>query len=202
MNKLYNKQYGSAVRTIPDEYKDALLKFLKPEEGDQILEIGVNKGELLRFIREYSPNTHGIDVNEEIVKEYGDPKIVHADATKLPHKENFFNKSFSSHTLEHIPDLYSVFKQLERVTKDGGLSLHFFPSALIRGVDGAFWDAWKITKNPIKALIIARQLHVHNLNPQKIQQFINGTRWKITHSEKIYVPAEKGSAWLVLLKKG
>jgi hypothetical protein len=49
--------------------------------------------------------------------------------------------------------------------------------------------------------MIARQLHVHNLNPERLLPLYAHTNWRLLRGEKIYVPAEFGSAWFVLLEK-
>lgn len=177
--------------TIIPIYKNKVIEWLYPKPGDVILEIGSGSGDLLRFLKQTSPNSFGADINEYILKKHSQEGTIVSDATQLALRDNSVDKSVSLHTLEHIPNLSIVFKELDRVTTDRGVSLHVFPSALIRGIDGALVDAWRMTHNPIKLVKIARQLHVHNLNPSRLTKFLEGTSWKIIKSERLFVPEEK-----------
>lgn len=200
MNDLYQQQYHSVQgREVPQDYKNITKEWLDPQKDDEILEMGSQSGDMLRFIRQYAPKTLGSDLNPESTKITDN--VIEADATNLPLKDNQLDKSFSIHTIEHIPDLSAVFKELDRVTKPGGLTLHAFPSSLIRGVDGAYIDAWNMTKHPVKALKVARELHVHKLNPKKLAKFLEGTHWKIAKSKRLFVSKERGFSWVVLLQK-
>lgn len=199
--KLYTKEYGEKIREIPPVYKGKIMEWLLPGHEDVILEIGSNKGELLDFLRKHAPHTFGSDLNQGILVETKKPNTLEADATKLPIKSASIDKSVSLHTIEHIPELGNVFQELDRATKEGGLSFHAFPSALIRGLDGALIDAWKMTHNPFKAFMIARQLHVHNLNPDRLKRFLTDTNWNLIESERVFVPEERGYSWMVLLQK-
>lgn len=201
MNNLYTRFYGVQMRKVPAEYQQKIIDWLLPNKQDKILEIGANKGDVQLFLRKLSPNTIGIDINDEVIKESNIPNMFIADAVKLPFENSSFTKTLSIHTIEHIPDLSKVFQELDRVTRPGGLSLHAFPLALIRGVDGAYLDAWKTTKNPLKALILARKLHVHKLSPTALNKFLQKTKWRVIKAKRIFVVQERGFSWVVLLQK-
>lgn len=177
---------------------------MQPKEEDKILELGIGSGDLLEWLKTYNPEVVGLDINQEFLIKLQKENTLIANAVMLPLKENSFNKSVSMHTIEHIPKLDLVFQELDRVTKDGGVSLHGFPAPseyAIRGLDGAFFDAWGMTHNPLKAFLLARKFHPHNLNPDRFKKFLQGTKWNIQKSERIYIPEEKGWAWVVLLQK-
>lgn len=201
MAKLYNQDYGKIVRNTPPIYIQTVIDWLKLNPHDTVLEVGCNRGEVVAKLSEITPNVYGVDINQEIIENSHNSRLAVADAASLPFEDNKFTKTFSIHVLEHIPNLKLAMSELDRVTANGGLSFHAFPSNLIRGLDGAFWDGWAITKNPIKALQIARQLHVHKINPKILQGFINGTNWKLVKSRRVFVKEEMGPSWMVLLQK-
>lgn len=205
MENLYNEVYGEAQkRELPPLYKEKVLQWLQPQLEDKTLELGIGSGDMLEWLKQYTPGAIGSDINQEFLIKLQKQNTVATDAMALPFANNSFTKSVSMHTIEHIPDLARVFQELDRVTKDGGISLHGFPAPsehAIRGADGSFYDAWNMTHNPIKAFLLARKFHPHNLNPRKLESFLQGTQWKIKESQRIYVPEEKGWSWVVLLQK-
>lgn len=205
MENLYNEAYGEAQkRELPSLYKEKILNWLQPKADDKILELGMGSGDLLEWLKTYNPAVIGLDINQEFLIKLQKKNTLAANASALPFQQNSFNKSVSMHTLEHISELDLVFQELDRVTQDGGISLHGFPAPgnyTIRGLDGSFFDAWNITHNPIKAFLLARKFHPHNLSPEHLKKFLQGTKWNIYKSEKIYVPEEGGWAWVVLLQK-
>ncbi len=200
MKSLYGNHYNNVQgRVVPADYKRILKDWLEPKKSDNILELGSQIGDMLKFVRDFSPKTTGSDLNPAAAKMT--KNVIICDATSLPVKDKSFDKSFSIHTIEHIHELEKVFLELDRITKKTGLSLHAFPSSLIRGIDGAYIDAWKLTHNPFHAFKLARELHVHKLNPKKIMGFLNNSNWHIKKAKRIYVPKERGFSWVVLLKK-
>ena len=92
-------------------------------------------------------------------------------------------------------------KELDRVTKKGGLSFHVFPAPLIHRLEAGLADAFKMSRNPLQALKIANQLHPYELNPIIFCAALYGTNWNIIQFEKKWIPEERGFAWAVLLKK-
>lgn len=201
MQKLYNKQYGLIQqRQIPNDYKKKAVEWLQPAFKDTILEIGAGSGDMVQFLKISGASVTGIDLNESLLENKNISDVIAADATTLPFAENTFTKSISLHALEHIKDLQQVFIELDRVSIKGALSFHAFPNEKWRG-EGAYFEASQMTNNRISAWRLARKLHVHSLNPQKIQNFIKDTNWKLIKQENLYVPPEEGYAWLVLLQK-
>lgn len=202
MRELYGKEYGLIQsREIPADYKNKVLKWLNPQTTDVILEIGSGSGDMLDFLESFSPRVIGIDINEILLRIQRRHSTVAADARALPLVDKSFNKTISLHALEHIPDLRKVFSELDRVTVDGGFSFHAFPAERWWRGEGAFREALPLTHNLLKAFFLSRRLHIHSLNPNKIQDLLEGTSWNLVRQEKLYVPIEQGYAWLVLLQK-
>jgi ubiquinone/menaquinone biosynthesis C-methylase UbiE len=203
MEKIYDGEYGEAVRPLPKKYMEIVEKWLRVSKEDQVLEMGCNQGTILNWLKEHTRNAFGVDINEDALFKAQNKRTVIGDIAHLPFDNESFDKTISIHTLEHIPDLSSVFHEIDRVTKSGGLSLHFFPRpwTAIRGLDGALLDALKTTNNPVEAFKLARKYHVHILNPEKIEGFCSGTNLKMDESKSFLVMEEGGMSWGVLLKK-
>ena len=200
-HELYGQAYGEVqVREIPEDYKVKINEWLDLKPEDRVLEIGCAGGSLLPFLRKYSPKTVGMDINQSVIEKAKVSRTVVGDLIDPPFKANSFDKSLSLHVLEHIKDLKSAFKQLDRISKKGALSLHAFPAEVIRGA-GAYNEALILTGNPLKAILLARKLHVHRLNSKRISKLIEGTNWQLVKSEKVYVSVEQGPAWMILLQK-
>lgn len=88
-----------------------------------ILDIGCGFGEFAEaFVQE--PLDMGIDISKEdieIARKGGKyKKLIHADAEKLPFKENSFQTVISISSLEHMYHPDRVFKEAYRVLKPGG----------------------------------------------------------------------------------
>lgn len=199
---LYDLRYGETqAREIAPKYKEIISEWLKPNEEDTILELGFGSGDILDFLKDHCPQVFGTDINKEWLEKLKKPETIASDARQLPLKESAITKSLSLHTLEHIKELDQVFRELDRITVNGGLSFHAFPANLITRLEGALNDAKKLTKNPLEMLRLAGKFHPHKLDPDKIQKFLEGTNWKLINSEKIPIPEEGGSAWFILLKK-
>jgi ubiquinone/menaquinone biosynthesis C-methylase UbiE len=199
-SKLYSSDYSRVQRVdIPPTYTKKVMELLKPEQQDRVLEIGSGNGEMMRFLKQYCNHVLGTELNKETVKKV--KGLIFSDATNIPLEDGSVNKTLSSHVLEHIIDLEKVFKELDRITTEGGLSLQIFPCPWITRAEGAYGDAIRITKNPIKAFSLARKFHIHRLTPSKLRKYLSGTKFEIVSTEKVYVPQEYGRSWVVLLKK-
>ena len=203
MDGLYNTQYATAQkRKVPNTTKKLIRQYFPISVTDSILEIGVGNGDLLPFLYSSTPKVYGIDINKWLVKKIDNESIIHASATDLPFDDTMFDKTLSIHTLEHVQDLFSVFKEIDRVTKNNGTSLHIFPANLITKAEGTIFDALRMYPlNFRKAWQKAHELHIHKLNPDKIKYFIADTRLKLVLYKKVFIPESFGNNWVILLKK-
>jgi len=170
-----------------------IIKLLKINSDDKILEIGANTGEITKELMKLSNHIVGIDVNENAIKIANMPNVILMDAQKLDFKNNFFDKIASIHTIEHIPNIKKTLSEIDRVLKLGGQAAFIYPYEIFRG-SSALIDAIKIYGNPI----YARKLHVHKLNPRKIEKMIADTNLKIKKSGIFFEPVP---AFYTLLEK-
>lgn len=200
---LYGEAYARVQsRKIPPTLCRMLDKHLMIQSSDRVLEVGVGSGALHPYFYNRTPHVVGIDINEWLLRTSRKPYTVIGDATKLPFSDASFNHTVSVHALEHILDLQAVFQELDRVTVNDGHSFHIFPAFLISKAEGAILETVRMyTFNPLRAWREAHRLHMHNLNPQRISDLVQGTNLHLTFSKKIFVPETKGTNWVVVLQK-
>jgi ubiquinone/menaquinone biosynthesis C-methylase UbiE len=129
----------------------------------------------------YSRECYGIDVNKEIIKKCNNKRMQVMSATELNFPDASFDKIYSSHVIEHIPDLNQAFREVFRVLRPGGKFIALFPCEPFRGAR-ALKDAFKLKKG----LSYARQLHVHRLSPHKIRQIIRDIPFKKITSRVVF----------------
>ena len=148
-----------------------ILKKLDIHPRDKVLEIGCNRGLLLRKLQKQNIDAIGIDINKKAVEKKVVEEVYEMDAQDLKFEDESFDKIYSAHTIEHIPNLKKAFREMERVLKPGGRIVLIYPAEPIRGLFVIF-RALFVYGNPLKA----RNIHLHKLNPKKIEELIEGTR--------------------------
>lgn len=167
-NKIYNSKRYALVNKGDNHLFKMVVKYLKPKPRDKILEIGCGRGFLTKKMQSLAKDTIGIDINPEAISFGVTSSLKVMDATKLGFPINSFDKIYSCHTIEHIPDLEKLFKEVERVLKPKGRALLVYPWELVRGI-GAIGASTIIFKNPF----LCRRIHLHKLNPKKIEKIIS-----------------------------
>jgi len=103
---------------------------------EKVLEIGCGRGFYLKTLKTVWPglNITGIDVNQKYLDkarnflEGLDVKLIVGDATKLPFKNQTFDRIIASEVLEHIPNDQKAIYEMHRVLKPGGIVLITVPN--------------------------------------------------------------------------
>jgi len=190
--KMSNENYQMLFEFNPAIFR-VLLKYLKPENNEKILEIGCSRGYYLREIEKYTKEVIGIDISKVALKNTVTEKAIHGDALNLNFGENTFDKIYSLHTVEHIPDLKKFFLGINKVLKSGGIAVIIYPWEPIRGIQ-VIGTALMRYKNPL----IMRKIHLHKLDPKKIEELIKNTQ--LSHIESKLVFA-LGIHYITVLKK-
>jgi len=160
-----------------------ILSYLKPVPEDRILEVGCSQGKTLIKMKKYSQNVTGIDFSSLAIKNAVTSGVMEMDGSEMSFQSNYFDKVYSSHTIEHVPDPSKFIKEIERVVRPGGKVLLIYPFEIIRGCL-TLTDAIFIYRNPL----MARKLHLHRFTPKKIQQLIRGTSLQHKKSGLHFVP--------------
>lgn len=166
---------------INDSLHKKVLGALKPRKKDTILEIGCNKGDLVKKVRPFCKKIIGIDNNKEAIASSNCSGTYYMDATKLTFPDESFDKIVSLHTIEHIPDLKKAFKEMERVLKPGGMAVLSYPFELFWGMT-ALGTAIFLHKN----IFMARKIHAHKLDKKKVKMFTNNTKLDVREHNVVF----------------
>ncbi len=172
-----SKEYARFFKENKRHY-DGVISYLDPEPSDYILEIGCARGFLTKNIQQISPATFGVDMNEEAISQGVTNGLSVMAAEKLDFADKSFDKIYSFHTIEHIPDTELAFKEIERVLKPGGKLLLVYPAEVIRGL-AALRSAWTLYHNFSKA----RDIHVHLFTPSSMKELADGTNMNYVQSK-------------------
>ena len=167
-----SRKYAMLNRPIEcDRHLARVRRYLDPRREDRVLEIGCSRGFLLQRVRqELAPSTIGVDLNPEaIANSVIDGSLV-MDAQSLAFEDESFDKLYSFHCIEHIPDLPRAFREMDRVLKPGGRALLVYPAEPIRGLF-VVPTAIILFGNALRA----REIHLHKLWPSKIERMLTGT---------------------------
>ena len=161
-----------------DRHVKRVERFLRPRTADRLLEVGCGRGFLTARIQQLSPSTTGVDLNPQAIANAVADNLRNMDARALGFPDAFFDKIYSFHAIEHIPDLGRAFAEMDRVLKPGGRVLLVYPAEPIRGLY-VVPTALVLFGNPFRA----RDLHVHKLSPRTLRPFLAGTSLRVVHSE-------------------
>ena len=128
-----------------DLNKQCVIKILNTIVGTTVLEVGCGKGYLAKKIsQKKGKKITAVDIVIEPDLKKQNPKIKFktANIELLPFRNKSFDTVISTHTLEHVQDLFQSISELRRVTKKRliiivpkerpykytfNLHLHFFP---------------------------------------------------------------------------
>ena len=147
-----------------------LQRYLDAKNGERVLEVGCNRGSIVKRLQDLGVDAYGVDINSDAIAEGLTRNLSCMDATNLEFPDSSFDKVYSLHTIEHIPDLRKALAQMERVLKPGGRLVLTYPiePSFMRG----FWclyHAIVVYKNPLTA----REIHVHSIHPKKLRKLIH-----------------------------
>jgi ubiquinone/menaquinone biosynthesis C-methylase UbiE len=121
MVKILSSSYYSKI--IPKKFFD---------KKNKVIEVGSSSGNNLRFFIDKKFDTHGIEINKDMVKfgkknlkrmGYKIPKIKIGHNTKIPYPNNYFDCLVSINTLHYSSgdDVDKALKEYKRVVKKGSI---------------------------------------------------------------------------------
>lgn len=157
-----------------DRHVRRVQRFLAPTRGERVLDVGCGRGFVTRRVQQIAPATTGIDLNAEAVANGVTGGLRVMDAQRLTFADGSFDKIYSFHAIEHIPDVAAVLREMERVLRPGGSILLVYPAEPIRGLY-VIPTAILLFGNPWRA----RDLHIHRLSPSALRPFIAGTSLRV-----------------------
>ncbi|MCF8084257.1 MAG: class I SAM-dependent methyltransferase [Deltaproteobacteria bacterium] len=198
--KIYNLKYGMHLNRRWGHpllrmrlVTRSILRALDPRAEEMILEIGCNSGHILSEVGKRCPRCTGIDINKDMIQRLHHQRILYMNATTLAFKHQTFHKVYAVHTLEHIPGIRQVFREVHRILKPQGLFVFSFPLELFRG-QSAVKDSMVLYGHPF----YARKIHVHRLSPGKIRRIISGLPFEVKDTSWDLAPFPQ---YLMRLKK-
>jgi len=159
-----------------DRHVMRVMRHLAPAEGDHILEVGCGRGFVTARVQRLSPRTEGVDVNPEAVRHGVAANLRAMSATGLDFPDASFDKVYSFHTIEHVPEPGRALAEMARVLRPGGRLMLVYPAEPIRGLY-AVPAAVALFGNPLRA----REMHLHRLTPDRILAAIEAEHLPLAH---------------------
>jgi demethylmenaquinone methyltransferase/2-methoxy-6-polyprenyl-1,4-benzoquinol methylase len=136
-------------------WKQTGVEHAQLPEAPLVLDLAAGTGDFCALVKRHRPKarTIAVDLTERMLRltrERGIPEAVCADAGRLPFPDASFDCVFIGYGLRNFSSLSSAVREIERVTRPGGLlvSLDFFlpANSLLRRLylaylyaQGAFW---------------------------------------------------------------
>jgi len=159
-----------------DRHVMRVMRHLAPRAEDHILEVGCGRGFVTERVQRLCARTEGVDVNPEAVRHGVAPNLRAMSAIGLDFANESFDKLYSFHTIEHVPELGRALGEMERVLRPGGRLMLVYPAEPIRGLF-AVPAAMALFHNPLRA----REMHLHKLTPRKILALIDSEGLPLGH---------------------
>lgn len=142
--------HPSYVWGFGQERRLDLIRRFVPLEGRSILDVGCGLGMYVRAFRHFSPDVHGVDIDEEKVAEASQElsNIRVAPAEDLPFPDGTFDVVLSHEVIEHVTDDRRAIVEAVRVLREpdpaggtpGGRLVVFAPNRLYPfETHGAYW---------------------------------------------------------------
>ena len=135
-------------RTLQESLRERMLAAVfrdVPDNAfDRCLEVGAGDGYTSRLIARYTKMlvSTEIRVGSLLRRPAPNTRYVHCDAELLPFRRAKFDLIFSSHLLEHLPDLASALREMRFALREDGVMVHLVPSRLWKVLDfGLFFPS-------------------------------------------------------------
>jgi SAM-dependent methyltransferase len=132
-------QEGLRARMLAAVFRDV------PDDAfDRCLELGAGEGFTGSLIARYAKTLVSTEIRVGSLRRPPAPntRYVYCDAELLPFREAKFDLIFSSHLLEHLPDLSSALREMSAALHEDGVMVHLVPSRLWKLLDfGLFFPS-------------------------------------------------------------
>ena len=172
---------------------DVIVKYLDPQPHDNLLDLGCSRGFYVKGMEAYTDNIIGVDISDSSLENAVSDKIRYGDTTNLEFADNSFDKVYSLHTVEHIPNLEDFFTETARVLKPGGIAVIVYPWEPFRGFQATVASVRQY-KNPF----LGRRIHLHRLTPKRILKFVDQSLFDHVESKLVLA---MGIQYLSVFKK-
>jgi len=143
-----------------------------------VLDLASGTGDFSRLVRQSCPDarTVAVDLTERMLRlarARGIRDCVCADATVLPFADYAFDAVFIGYGLRNFPDLNAALREIERVTRPGGLlvTLDFFLPA--NPVLRRLYVAYLYMQGGFWGLLLHGRPRIYTYIPDSLQSFIS-----------------------------
>ncbi len=122
----YDLWFATPIGQLVRWYEaELLLKFLEPQPGERILDVGCGTGIFTADVLKSGAGVTGIDLSASMLTKAilrgGDTFVgICADMCALPFGDNSFDRVFSMTAIEFVADGAKAIAELNRVVKPGG----------------------------------------------------------------------------------
>ncbi len=198
---MYDKQYSQQVLRTRDNdiimnydaVDELIIKHLDLASHHHVLEVGCDEGYTQRRVEPLVERVVGVDVNADAVaaNPCADARVT--SGPLLDFEDASFDRVYSSHTIEHIPELEQHFEEVARMLKPGGVYVAVYPWELFRGM-AAMRAAMTLYGNPWRS----REMHVNKLTPRKLDALLTNIPLSQSYSTLKFMNTPQ---WLSVWKK-
>jgi SAM-dependent methyltransferase len=115
-----------------------LLSHFGVSPGHTLLDLGCGKGALVDALRVKGLHAFGCDIANSNASDYVEDAVakdylrtIEIEPYRLPFDDGQFDMVISHVVLEHVMDYEGTFKEIHRILKPGGISLHIFPGRYV-----------------------------------------------------------------------
>ena len=163
---------------------------LLPERA-RILDLASGTGDFSRMVRQRLPQARAVavDLTERMLhlaRDRGVEQTVCADALRLPFADASFDAVFIGYGLRNFPNLVQALREVQRVTRPGGLlvTLDFFlpVNSLLRGLylaylyaQGTFWGT-----------VLHRRPRTYTYIPDSLRHFVSIPQFEVLLAKEGY----------------
>ncbi len=139
------------------------------KNSEKLVDIGCGRGDFLKKFVGATQGYLGVDIDKDYIDKADIPLFIIANTEALCFRDSSFDVIYSSHTIEHVADIDTMFSEFNRILKPRGKAILIYPWEPIKGIT--------ILTN-ISRFTNVYKKHKRILNPNKIRRAIshNGLR--------------------------
>ena len=163
-------------------WKKRLVEIMNIQNNDTIIDVGSGTGDLVKLILKENSDViiYSIDLNIEMLNEgkknFNKQQIkkiqfIHANAEKLPFKNNFFDKYVISFCLRNVTHIKKALHESFRILKPGGVFYCLEFSAPTSSLLNKIYSKYKKKIIPLIGDKIAKNKNAYRYLEESISQF-------------------------------
>jgi ubiquinone/menaquinone biosynthesis C-methylase UbiE len=157
----------------------AISRVVPINSGMRILEVGCDRGILLRMLEATGATVYGVDVNADAVRLAQHPRIRQANAQAIPFPDRMFQLCVASHVIEHLESPLDFLCESTRLLASGGKIALVYPWEAFRGMT-TMPDI--VFSGRLPSLGLMRRIHRHLFTPARLRSLTHGLPFRHRHS--------------------